>query len=77
MSNLIAVVQVVRLRIIEVDGALDETQTQDTGVKVDIALRVAANCRDVVDAGGRRGRRDHRAACFAGALALSLIPKAH
>ena len=57
MSNLIAVVKMVCLWIIEVDGALHQSQPKHAGVEVDVALRVTADRGDVMNAGGPHLRR--------------------
>src|SRR5450631_494160 len=54
-ASLVAEVQVVRLRRVEVDGLLDEPQAEDAGIEVDVSLRVAGDHRDVV-----KGVEPHR-----------------
>lgn len=49
-AALVAVLEVIRPRIVEVDRALDEAKPQDPGVEVEIPLRVAADGRDVMNA---------------------------
>ena len=49
-SPLVAVVQVVDVGRVEVDGLLDQPQPQQTRVEVDVAGRVRRDARDVVDA---------------------------
>ncbi len=50
-ADLVTVVQVVALRIVEVHRALHESQAEHAGVEVDVALRVARDRADVVQAG--------------------------
>src|SRR5690349_8444919 len=38
-ADLVAVVEVIGLRIVEVDRALDESEAKEAGVEVDVALR--------------------------------------
>src|SRR5687768_8657646 len=47
----IAKIKVVRSRVIEVHGTLHEAHSENPGVKVEIALRIARYGRDVMDAG--------------------------
>ena len=47
---LVAEVEVVGARVVEVDGALEKAQAQDLGVEVEIAPGVARNGRDMVQA---------------------------
>src|SRR5437868_12315328 len=49
-ADLVAVVQMVGLRIVEVDGALDEPQSEQSGIEVDVPLRIAGDRGDVVNA---------------------------
>src|SRR5690242_720385 len=49
-ADLVTVVEVVRLRIVEVDRALHEPEAEDAGVEVDVTLRIAGDRGDVVDA---------------------------
>src|SRR5215207_45908 len=48
-ADLVAVVQMVGLRVVEVDGALHEPQPEQASEEVDVALRVAGDRADVVD----------------------------
>jgi hypothetical protein len=41
----------VRSRIIKIHRALDETQTENPDIKIEIPLRVARDCSDVVKSG--------------------------
>src|SRR5260221_497144 len=50
VADLIAEVEMVGLRVIEVHGAFDEPETEQPHVEVEIALRVARDRGDVVDA---------------------------
>ena len=45
----------VAARVVEIDGALYETQTQRLGVEIEIRLRVARDRGDVMDAGAAHG----------------------
>jgi hypothetical protein len=47
---LIAVVEVVDVRGVEVHGLLDHTQPQQPGVEVDVPWRIGRDAGDVVDA---------------------------
>src|SRR6266851_964222 len=49
-AHLIAVVEMVCLRIVEIYGALDESEAEQPDVEVEVALRVARDRGDVVDA---------------------------
>jgi hypothetical protein len=51
VTELIAVVQVVAARIVEVDRELDQPQAKDAGVKVDIPLGITGDGGDVVETG--------------------------
>src|SRR5262249_32661823 len=46
---LVSEVEVVRLRIIEVDRELDQAQPEDACVEIKVALRVTRNGGDVMD----------------------------
>src|SRR5204863_4080887 len=48
-------------RIVEIHGALDESQSEDAGVEIEIALWVAGDAGDVVNAGGSKTHRAGRA----------------
>ena len=52
LAGLVAVVEVVGLGIVEVDGLLDQPETQSAGVEVHITLRLARDGGYVVDSGG-------------------------
>ena len=41
----------VAARVVEIDGALDQTQTQRLGVEIEIRLRISSDRGDMVDAG--------------------------
>ena len=60
-ADLVAVVEMIDARVVEVDGALDEAQAQHLGVEVDVALRRAADRRDMVQPVD--GRRHARVPC--------------
>jgi hypothetical protein len=49
-SVLVAEIEMIGLRIVEVDGALDQPEAQDAGVEIEVALRIAGDRGDVVDA---------------------------
>jgi hypothetical protein len=49
----VAVIEVVAAGIVEVDGELDQSQTQESAVEVQVALGVAGDGRDVMDTGNR------------------------
>jgi hypothetical protein len=49
---LVAEVKVVRCGVVEVDGAFDEPQSENSGVEVEIPLRVTRNSGNVMDASG-------------------------
>ena len=50
MPGLVAVIEMVGARVVEVDGRLDEPQPEHAGVEVDGAGRIARKRCDVVDA---------------------------
>src|SRR4029077_11436372 len=45
---IIAEVKMVRSRIVKIDGALDETQTEKRDVKIEVPLRIAGDRSDVM-----------------------------
>jgi flavin-binding protein dodecin len=47
-AGLVAVVEVIGARIVEVDGALDEAQAEHTRVEVEVALRLAGDGGDAM-----------------------------
>src|SRR4029077_357143 len=47
-AAIIAKVKMVRSRIVKIDGALDETQTEKRDVKIEIPLRIAGDRSDVM-----------------------------
>ena len=47
---LVAVEEVVDRRVVLVDRLLDQPQAEDSHIEVDVALGVAGDCRDVMDA---------------------------
>src|SRR5690606_10671990 len=47
----VTIIEVIGSRVVEVHRLLDQPQTEQPPVEVEIALRVAANRRDMVDAG--------------------------
>src|SRR3954466_9716703 len=48
-SDLVTVVEVIAARIVEVHRELDEAKSQDTGVEVQVSLRIAGDGGDVMD----------------------------
>jgi hypothetical protein len=81
-APLVAVIEVVRARVVEVDRLLDEAQAQQPRVEVEVGLRDAGDGRDMVNAGKGRGHGILRAAkpryartrATASACQLSLQP---
>jgi len=61
-ADTVAVVQVVRAWVVEVDRLLDQTQSQQALVEVPIALRVGGHCGDVMDSRGLHVVRPSRGA---------------
>src|SRR5262249_40063424 len=55
-SDLVAEVQVVGVGVVEIDGALHQPQSEQPGVEVDVALRVAGDRRDVMNSEYARHR---------------------
>src|SRR5262249_15021036 len=55
-AALVAEVEMIRARIVEVDGQLHQPQAHHLGIEVERPLRVAGDRRDVVDAGYSIGR---------------------
>src|SRR5215204_1987977 len=53
-TRAVAVVEMVGLGIVEVDGLLDQAQAKDAGVEVHVTLRLARDGGYVVDSGGPR-----------------------
>src|SRR5437762_543933 len=49
-TDFVTVVEVVGLRIVEVDRALHEPQSEESGIEVDVPLRIAGDRGDVVKA---------------------------
>ena len=45
----------VATRVVKIDGALHQTQTQRLGVEIDIRLRVSRDRGDMMDAGAAHG----------------------
>src|SRR5207237_9621791 len=50
MAQLIPIIQVVGAWVVKVDRQFHQPQTQHSGVEIDIALRVASNCRYMMNA---------------------------
>ena len=73
-SGVIAVVQVIRTGIIEVDGFLDESQTQHATIELGVTRTVSGDCGDVMNAvqlhGPTRRSREEPSDCCTGALRL-------
>src|SRR5204863_9773711 len=57
IPDVVAEVEVVRVRVVEVHSSFDEPQAEDADVEVEITLRVARDRRDVMDA--VNGRHAH------------------
>src|ERR1700745_4295196 len=55
VAGVVAEVEVVCSRIIEVHGLFDKTQAENAGVKVQITLRVARNCSYMIQPFDRFG----------------------
>ena len=53
--NVITEIKMVAAWVVEIDGALDETQTQRLGIKIEIRLRIARDRGDVMDASAAHG----------------------
>ncbi len=49
-TDLVAEVEMVRLRIVEIHGALDQPEAEQPHVEVEVLLRVTRDCGDVMDA---------------------------
>src|ERR1700744_2452901 len=49
-ADVVAKVKVIGFRVVEVHGPLDEAQTQDLGIEVQVALRIGCDRGDVVQA---------------------------
>jgi hypothetical protein len=47
-TGLIAIVEVIGPRVIEVDRPLDQAEAQDVPVEVQVVGRISGNCGDVV-----------------------------
>ena len=54
-AGIVAEVEVIGPWIVKVDRALDETQSQDFGVKVQVCLRIGSDCSNVVETGDGAG----------------------
>src|SRR5690606_2709350 len=52
-TRAVPVVEVIGLRVVEVDGRLHQPQAEAAQIDVDIALRLPTDRRDVVQAAGR------------------------
>jgi hypothetical protein len=50
MARFVAVIEMIGLGIVEIDGLLDEAKPKDSRVERDVAARRARNRRNVVDA---------------------------
>src|SRR2546423_5345130 len=64
-AGLVAEIEVIGRRVVEVDGAFDEPEAENSGVEIEISLRVAGDTGDVMDT---RSPESHRvvvrARCF-------------
>ena len=49
MSELVPVVQMVGAGVVEIYGELDQPEPQNSGIEIDILLRIARDRRDVVN----------------------------
>src|SRR5271165_4157624 len=49
----VAIVEMIGFGIVEVDGHLDKTQSQDASVEIHVLLRIARNRRDVMNSENR------------------------
>src|SRR3954471_8116125 len=47
--NVIAKIEMIGTRIVEVDGAFDQAKPEELGIKIQIALRITGNRGDVMD----------------------------
>jgi len=54
-TDVISEIKMIAARVIEIDGALYQTQTQGLGVEIEIRLRVCRDRGDVMDAGAAHG----------------------
>src|SRR5438552_6582028 len=61
----------IRSRIVEVYGALDESETQNAGVEIEVFLWVACYTSDVVDTGGPETHRTD--SCLTSCRRLAMI----
>src|ERR1700704_3299335 len=50
-SGLVAEIEMIGCRIVEVHGALDEPHAEDTGIEIEISLRIARDTGNVMNAG--------------------------
>src|SRR2546423_2839427 len=64
----VAEVKMVGRRIVEIHGALDQSQAKDAGVEIEIALRVAGDAGYVMNAGGLETHRDDFAKSWPSAM---------
>jgi len=71
VAHLVTEIEVIGGRVIEVDGALDEPESEDAGVKVEVALRAAGDAGDVMNTGGPETHRPD--SCLATLWRLALV----
>jgi hypothetical protein len=69
-SLLIAEVEMIGRGIVEVYRALDEPEAEDTGVEVEIPLRIAGYAGDVMNTGSTKAHGTDSCLAFLGDLAL-------
>src|SRR5215469_17748543 len=55
MSDLVAVIEMIRTRIVEIDCLLDEAQSQNPGIEVEVAIRSPRNGSYVMNSGHTPG----------------------
>src|SRR5215210_5676564 len=70
ISLLVAEIEVIGGRIVEVYGALDEPEPKNTGVEVEIPLRITGNASDMVNSGRAEAHRPDSCLAFLRILAL-------
>jgi hypothetical protein len=50
MAGLVAVIEVIGTGVVEIDGLLDEAETERSGVKVEVSQGVTCDGGDMMDA---------------------------
>jgi hypothetical protein len=71
ISRLITEIEVIRGRVVEVYGTLDEPKAEDSGVEIEISLGIARDTGDVVNTGSAEAHRID--SCLASLRGLALI----